>query len=98
MRKLTLELDPRSPIPLYHQIAETLRYRIATGTIEAGATLPPLREAARLWKVNLHTVRSAYTALAEAGVVVTRAPVGTVVLPGAGGPAHLAPAGRSDAR
>ena len=85
---MELGLDHDSPVPLYHQIAEALRYRIATGAIEAGATLPPLREAARLWKVNLHTVRSAYTALAEAGIVETRAPVGTQVLRGAGGPAN----------
>jgi regulatory GntR family protein len=85
MSSLTLELDPRSPIPLYHQIAEALRYRIATGAIPAGDTLPPLREAARLWSVNLHTVRSAYAALAEAGIVETRAPSGTLVLPESGG-------------
>jgi DNA-binding transcriptional regulator YhcF (GntR family) len=84
MPSVALELNPRSPIPLYHQIAEALRYRIATGAIEIGATLPPLREAARLWKVNLHTVRSAYAALAAVGIVETRAPVGTQVLPGAG--------------
>ena len=94
---MKLQLDHDSPVPLYHQIAEALRYKIATGAIAVGATLPPLREAARLWKVNLHTVRSAYAHLAEAGVVATRAPSGTQVLPGAGAPAD--PGGRhGDAR
>lgn len=83
---MQLHLDPASPIPLYHQIAEALRYRIATGVVPVGATLPTLREGARLWKVNLHTVRRAYAVLAEAGIVETRAPWGTQVLPGAGGP------------
>ena len=82
---MQFQLDPASPIPLYHQIAEALRYRIATGGVPVGATLPTLREGARLWKVNLHTVRRAYAVLAEAGIVETRAPLGTQVLPGAGG-------------
>lgn len=90
MSPFALELDPRSPIPLYHQIAEALRYRIATGAIAPGTTLPPLREAARLWRVNLHTVRSAYAVLAEAGIVETRAPLGTRVLSGGAGPAARA--------
>jgi DNA-binding transcriptional regulator YhcF (GntR family) len=77
-----LHLDPRSPVPLYHQIAEALRYRIATGAIAIGAVLPPLRDAARTWGVNLHTVRRAYGVLAEAGIVATQAPLGTQVLPG----------------
>lgn len=87
MTMLTLDLDPRSPVPLYHQIAEALRYRIATGVLPLGTVLPPLREAARLWRVNLHTVRRAYQALSEEGVVATRVPHGTVVQPGAVAPA-----------
>ena len=84
MSPFQLELDPRSPVPLYHQIAEALRYRIATGAIAIGAVLPPLREAAGLWSVNLHTVRRAYATLAEAGIVETRAPLGTIVRPATG--------------
>lgn len=74
-------LDHESPIPLYHQLAEALRYKIATGVIGAGATLPPLRQAAESWGVNLHTVRRAYEKLAVAGLVETRAPFGTRVMP-----------------
>ena len=80
---MSLPLDPASPVPLYHQLAEALRYRIATGALPAGAVLPSLREAARQWGVNLHTVRHAYGALAAQGLVRTEAPRGTVVL-GAG--------------
>jgi DNA-binding transcriptional regulator YhcF (GntR family) len=75
------ELDHESPIPLYHQLAEALRYRIATGGLAAGTTLPPLRRAALLWKVNLHTVRRAYAELATQGMVSTRGASGTRVLP-----------------
>ncbi len=81
---MDLRLDHASPVPLYHQIAEAIRYRIATGAIAAGATLPPLRRAAALWGANLHTVRRAYTELVRAGVVATRVAQGTVVLPRSG--------------
>jgi DNA-binding transcriptional regulator YhcF (GntR family) len=79
---LDLELQHASPIPLYHQIAEAIRYRIATGALTPGTVLPPLREAAAQWGVNLHTVRRAYVELAREGLVATQVPHGTVVLPG----------------
>ncbi len=87
-------LDPKSPIPLYHQLAETIRYRIATGEVKSGAVLPPLRQAAEIWGVNLHTVRRAYAELARAGVVATRAPAGTRVLPGTEGRSRPEPGAR----
>jgi DNA-binding transcriptional regulator YhcF (GntR family) len=81
---MKIPLDHASPVPLYHQIAEALRYRIATGALPPGTVLPPLREAARLWGANLHTVRRAYTELGRTGIVVTRVARGTVVLPAGG--------------
>lgn len=75
-----IDLDHGSPVPLYHQLAEGLRYRIATGALAAGAALPPLRRAAVLWGVNLHTVRRAYAELAAQALVATRGPAGTRVL------------------
>jgi DNA-binding transcriptional regulator YhcF (GntR family) len=79
---MQLTLDHRSPVPLYHQLSEAIRYRIATGELKSGTVLPPLRRAAETWGVNLHTVRRAYAELARAGVVATHAPEGTRVLPG----------------
>ena len=79
----SLHLDTESPVPLYHQLAEALRYRIATGALKPGAKLPPLRRAARTWNVNLHTVRRAYAELERLGVVETRVPQGTRVKSGA---------------
>jgi len=77
---MQLQLDPDSPIPLYHQLAEALRYRIATGALEPGVVLPSLRDAARQWRLNLHTVRHAYARLAAEGLVHTQVPHGTVIL------------------
>lgn len=82
---MDLRLDPASPVPLYHQIAEAIRYRISTGDLKTGDALPPLRLAAKRWGVNLHTVRQAYSTLAELGLVRIRRPTGaTVVGPRAG--------------
>ena len=78
--RMHLRLDPDSPVPLYHQLAEALRYQIATGALPPGTVLPPLRRAATEWGVNLHTVRHAYAVLAEQRLVKTQAPTGTVVL------------------
>lgn len=77
---MKLNLDPESPIPLYHQIAEALRYRVATGRIKRGDTLPSVRHAAADWGVNMHTVRRAYAELADERLVETSGPKGTRVI------------------
>lgn len=74
------DIDRASPVPVYHQIAESLRYAVATGRIRPGDALPTLRDAAGQWGVNLHTVRHAYAELARQGLVATRGPRGTTVL------------------
>jgi GntR family transcriptional regulator len=92
---MRLSLDHHSPVPLYHQLAESIRYRIATGELKPGEVLPPLRRAAKAWGVNLHTVRRAYAELAESGAVRTSAPLGTRILHGGRTPAAgLVPAAR----
>jgi len=74
-------IDPHSPVPLYHQIAEAIRARIEAGELAPGDALEPLRQAAATWNVNLHTVRHAYAALARSGLVERlRGPRGTRVL------------------
>lgn len=77
---MRLQLDPESPLPLYHQIVEALRYRIATGDLTPDELLPTIREAATLWGVNMHTVRRAYGDLAHAGLVESRPSRGTRVV------------------
>jgi hypothetical protein len=81
MARRTPGIDAGSPVPLYHQIAEAIRARIESGELAPGEVLEPLRQAAETWKVNLHTVRHAYTALARSGLIESRrGPGGTRVL------------------
>jgi GntR family transcriptional regulator len=76
-----LSLNPQSPVPLYHQIAELLRHWIATGRLAPGEGLPAVRLLARQAGVNMHTVRRAYHELAQQGLVELRGPRGTRVAP-----------------
>ena len=77
-------VNPESPVPLYHQIAEVIRYQIGTGRLSPGESLPPVRQAAEAWGVNMHTVRRAYAELAQEGLVQMRGARGTRVLGGPG--------------
>lgn len=77
---MQLPLDRDSPVPLYHQIAEALRWQISTGRLAAGERLPAVREGADELGVNMHTVRRAYAALVEDGLVESSGGRGTWVL------------------
>ena len=74
-----IHLDRTSSVPLYRQLAEELRYQIATGTLKVGDKLPPVAEAADMWGVNLHTVRQAYKELTSWGVAEMQRAKGTFV-------------------
>ena len=80
---MIIKLDPESPVPLYHQLAEALRYQIATGRLTPGQTMPPVRDGHAMFGVNLHTVRRAYTQLAKDGLVTIDGARGTRVASGA---------------
>jgi GntR family transcriptional regulator len=86
--RMDLAVDPQSPIPVYHQIAEALRYRIATGALRPGQRLPAVRAAAQQWNVHFHTVRRAYGELAGDGLVVMARAKGVTVGPRGAGPAN----------
>lgn len=72
-------LDPRSPTPLYAQIATRLRVAIAAGELTAGAALPSVRQLAAQLRINPATVVQAYRQLETEGLVATRHGAGTFV-------------------
>ena len=78
---MKLDVDPQSPVPLYHQIAEAIRAAIVAGELAPGDALDPMRRAAERWGVHVHTIRHAYAALAREGLVeLRRGPGGTRVI------------------
>lgn len=68
---------------LYHEIAEALRRRIASGELGPGDRLPPVREMARSWGCTPGTVSRAYAQLGQEGLVAGHRGGGTRVTPNA---------------
>jgi len=75
------QIDPRSPTPLYAQIASRLRIAIAAGELPAGAGLPSVRQLAAQLRINPATVAQAYRDLEAEGFVEMRQGAGTFVRP-----------------
>ena len=67
-----LRLDHQSGEPIYRQIVEQVKYRVASGQLKAGEKLPSNREMAKDLKINPRTVVKAYEELQSAGLVVRR--------------------------
>ena len=73
------DIDPRSPNPLWGQIAARVRVAIAAGELRPGEALPSVRELARRLRVNPATVAQAYKELAREGFVETRHGAGSFI-------------------
>ena len=73
------QIDPRSPTPLYEQIAARVRVAVAAGELKPGDALPSVRALARDLRVNPATVVQAYRDLAIVGFVEIRHGQGTFV-------------------
>ena len=74
--------DPAAELPVGVQLSWRLRALIATGRLAAGERLPSFRQLARWAGVNVNTVRSVYSGLEAAGLVVSRHGQGTFVAEG----------------
>jgi GntR family transcriptional regulator len=72
-------IDPRSPTPIYAQIASRVRVAIAAGELRAGEPLPSVRSLAAQLRINPATVVQAYRDLESEGLVSTRHGSGTFV-------------------
>ncbi len=84
-------IDPRSPTPLYAQIAGRIKLAIAAGELRPAAALPSVRQLAAELRVNPATVVQAYRDLEAEGFVEIRHGAGTFVR-------ELAPARRARER
>jgi GntR family transcriptional regulator len=72
-------LDPKSPVPLYDQIAALVKAAVATGELRAGDSLPSVRQLAGRLRINPATAVQAYRTLESEGFVEMRQGSGTFV-------------------
>ncbi|HET7042478.1 MAG TPA: GntR family transcriptional regulator [Gemmatimonadales bacterium] len=72
-------LDPRSPVPLYAQVADQLRVAIVARELPAGSPLDSVRALAGRLRINPATVVQAYRQLEAEGFVEMRHGSGTYV-------------------
>jgi GntR family transcriptional regulator len=64
-------IDPRSGVPLYHQLIEQVKRAVALGTLGAGEQLPTVKALALDLTINPNTVARAYRELERDQVIET---------------------------
>jgi GntR family transcriptional regulator len=76
---LEISIDPKSGVPLYRQIIESVQFAIARGDLGPGDRLPTVRQLAVDLQVNPNTVIRAYREMELGGVLDTQQGSGTFV-------------------
>jgi GntR family transcriptional regulator len=74
-----ISIDLHGAVPLYRQIAETLRAQIRSGVYLPGQRLPTVRALGDRLGLNFNTVARAYRLLESEGEIVTRQGQGSFV-------------------
>jgi GntR family transcriptional regulator len=74
-----IHISSHDGVPIYLQIVNQVKYLVASGRLQAGEELPPIRTLAEQLLVNPNTVARAYRELELAGVVEKRRTAGTYV-------------------
>ncbi len=74
---ITVSLN--DPSPLYLQVIEQMKRRVAVGDLPPGTELPSIRQLAADLAVSVITIKRAYLELEREGVIVTRQGKGSVV-------------------
>jgi GntR family transcriptional regulator len=65
-------IDFSSPLPIYRQLIHLIKMEILSGRLSDGDQLPPIRELAKILKLNPNTVAKAYYTLEEEGFVESK--------------------------
>lgn len=76
---MQIHVSPSDGVPIYRQIMRQVRYLAASGRLEPGDRLPPVRKLAEKLLVNPNTVVRAYRELESEGVLVSRQGSGVYV-------------------
>lgn len=76
---MQIKIDFRSSAPIYVQIMEQIRQKVASGELKQGDQLPTVRQLATELRVNFNTIARAYRLLDEAGLISTQHGRGTYI-------------------
>lgn len=74
-----LRVEPSSPVPIYRQIMDQVRFAVASGRLEPETRVPSVRDVAAELQINLQTVAKAYAELVDDGTLEIRRGMGTYV-------------------
>ncbi len=66
------DLDFSSPVPIFRQVILLIKLEILSGRLSDGDQLPPIRELAKILKLNPNTVAKAYYTLEEEGFIESK--------------------------
>ena len=69
---MLVQLDPPDRVPIFQQLVNQVRRRIASSQLKPGDKLPTVRELAVQLVINPNTVQKAYIDLSNAGLVHSR--------------------------
>ena len=81
-------IDPASGVPMFEQLAGSIRASAIAGTLTVGERLPSARELAASLDINVHTVLRAYQILRDEGLIELRPGRGATVTGRAAGDYH----------
>ena len=76
---MQLRISTADGVPIYRQIANQVKYLVASERLAAGEQLPPVRALAEQLVVNPNTVARAYRELESEGVIASRQGAGSFV-------------------
>lgn len=80
-RRLDITLDRNSPVPLYHQLAQSIEHAISTGMLASGDRLENEVSLTSRLGLSRPTARQAIQELVKKGLLVRKRGVGTQVVP-----------------
>ncbi|MEO8354935.1 MAG: GntR family transcriptional regulator [Chloroflexota bacterium] len=78
-KKLLLQIDFRSGLPIYIQIVNQVQAQVVGGVLKPGDQLPTVRALAEELRINFNTVARAYRLLDEARIISTQQGRGTYI-------------------
>ena len=76
---MNITINLKDGVPIYRQIANQIRYMVASGILQPGEEISPVRTLALAINVTPNTVVKAYQELENQGVIYKRRGAGTYI-------------------